>query len=63
MRHSFGLLGPEKYISTMTQEKSVAKKDYGNEAPGAKDVLITITIFLLLTAMSWIAYYKFGWLH
>lgn len=41
----------------------MAKKDYGNEAPGAKDVLITITIFLLLTAMSWIAYYKFGWLH
>ena len=35
----------------------------GDEAPRAKDFLMVLLVFLVLIALSWIAYFKFGWLH
>ncbi len=33
----------------------------GDEAPRLKDLIIVVVVFAVLTLLSWIAYYKFGW--
>ena len=35
----------------------------GDEAPRFKDFIMVIIIVLILIAISWITYYKFGWFH
>lgn len=35
----------------------------GDEAPRLKDFIIVIVVTAILIALSWIAYYKFGWFH
>jgi hypothetical protein len=35
----------------------------GDEAPRLKDFLIVFITVAILIALSWIAYYKFGWFH
>ena len=47
----------------MKQEKNTEKNYYGDQAPTWKDFLVVIVVFLLITALSWLAYFKFGWLH
>lgn len=35
----------------------------GDEAPSFKDMLFVLLVILILVLLSWIAYFKFGWLH
>ena len=36
---------------------------WGDEAPGCKDFVIVILAIGILIALSWIAWFKFGWFH
>ena len=36
---------------------------YGDEVPTLREFLAVIIVATLMTALAWIAYYKFGWLH
>lgn len=47
----------------MTNEKNMEKGKMGDEAPSAKDFLMVLLVILVLIALSWITYFKFGWLH
>jgi len=35
----------------------------GDEAPRPKDFIIVLVIVVVLIAVSWIAWFKFGWFH
>ncbi|MEO6730213.1 MAG: hypothetical protein ABIN01_03265 [Ferruginibacter sp.] len=47
----------------MPEEKNIQKKYYGDKTPRAKDILIPIIVFLIIIVLSWVAYFKLGWLH
>ncbi|WP_018613164.1 hypothetical protein [Segetibacter koreensis] len=47
----------------MKREKNIQTNYYGDEAASGKDFLMVIMGFLVLIALSWIAYFKLGWLH
>ena len=46
----------------MKKDNSKSEK-LGDEAPGLKDFIIVVIVFLSLVAFSWIAWFKFGWFH
>lgn len=41
--------------------KDGKKRQSSAYVPTIKNFLLVILVFILLTALSWIAYYKFGW--
>jgi hypothetical protein len=47
----------------MIREKNIEKNNYGDETPRWKDILVVIIVFGLITALSWIAWFKLGWFH
>lgn len=47
----------------MTREKNINQMKIGDEAPSFKDMLFVLLVILILVLLSWIAYFKFGWLH
>jgi hypothetical protein len=47
----------------MKTEKNIPSIYYGDEAPKGKDFLMVLLASLLLIALSWITYFKLGWLH
>lgn len=47
----------------MTKEKNIGPMKMGDEAPSLKDMLLVFLIILTLIVLSWIVYFKLGWLH
>ncbi|HMU47918.1 MAG TPA: hypothetical protein PKC72_16215 [Chitinophagaceae bacterium] len=45
----------------MTKNKRNKANGYGDEAPRWKDFIIVLGVFLVLMALSWLAYYKLHW--
>jgi len=43
----------------MAEDKNIKRNFYGDEAPGLKVFLVVIIVVLGLTALAYIAYYKF----
>ena len=39
------------------------KDQFGDDAPGWKEVIIVLAVTLLLIAFAWISWFKFGWFH
>ncbi len=50
------------YIKRMTMKTKQPDKP-GDEAPELKHFVIVFVAVALLTAFSWIAWFKFGWFH
>ena len=53
--------GCEPTLFQMANEENIKKKYYGDETPRGKDILIPIVVIMVIIALSWIAYFKFGW--
>jgi len=47
----------------MKTPNDIQNDKLGDQAPRLKDLIIVIAVVAILTFLSWLTYYKFGWFH